>query len=263
MYIQRDDVRLWYDIQGRGEATLLFVHGWLTNGDVWHHQIEEFSRSHQVMTIDLRGFGRSGRPDVEYTFDLFADDIDYILKQLDIEKPVFIGWSKGVSIGLVYAAAHLDNLSKMVLVGGGPKFLTSDDFEPGLDPQEFEQTVQQMREDFDAGVWSFIHAEIPEPDQDELKRWIFSLSRQTTPEVALNSIINDTRYDLRPILKRITTPTLVCYGDLDVICPPGASQAIVDGLPNAKLHAFPGLGHIPFLTDPEVFNAQLHSFLNG
>jgi pimeloyl-[acyl-carrier protein] methyl ester esterase len=200
---------------------------------------------------------------VEYTFDLFAEDIDFMLRQLDVRNIIFIGWSKGVSIGLVYAAAHAEYLSKLVLVGGGPKFLKSDDFEPGLDPGEFERTVQQMREDFDAGVWSFIHAEIPEPDTQELKEWVFSLSKQTTPEVALNSILNDTRYDLRPSLRKISTPTLVCYGELDVICPPGASQILAAGLVNAEIHEFPALGHFPFLTDPELFNARLQSFLAG
>ena len=263
MYVNRDGVRLYYQIRGKGEPTLLFVHGWLTNADIWRYQVAKFSDQYQTLVIDLRGFGRSDNPEVEYTFDLFADDIYFLLQQLSVDQPVFIGWSKGVSIGLVFAAAFPDRISRLVLVGGGPKFLSSADFNYGLSPDEFWKSIERMKENFEEGVREFIEAEVPEAGTDELKTWLLSLAKQTTPQIALNSIINDTRYDLRPSLPGIKLPSLICYGELDVICPPGASKVMHAGLPNSEIHAFPGLGHIPFLTDPESFNALLKNFLSN
>jgi pimeloyl-[acyl-carrier protein] methyl ester esterase len=262
MYIEREGIRLYVETNGVGKPPLLFIHGWLTNADIWKYQTEEFSKSYQVITLDLRGFGRSDKPQVEYTFDLFAEDIDFIVEKLRIDKPVFIGWSKGASIGLVYAASKPERLSKLVLVGGGPKFVASDDYEHGLLPEEFNHMVDLMSTDYERGVRNFIDDELPEPGTEQLKKWIFDLAMQTPSKVALNSIINDSKYDLRPILQKIKLPTLICYGEFDSICPPGNSVFLHSGIDHSEIHVFKGLGHIPFLTDPASFNSLLLSFLS-
>jgi pimeloyl-ACP methyl ester esterase len=262
MFIEREGIRLYYETSGAGKQPLLFVHGWLTNADIWKYQTEVFSKSYQVVTLDLRGFGRSDKPEVEYTFDLFAEDIDFLIKKLKLNNPVLIGWSKGASIGLVYAASNPGLLSKLVLVGGGPKFVASDDYEHGLPPDEFNNMVNLMRTNYDVGVRNFLDAELPEPETEHLKKWIFKMAMQAPPEVAINSILNDSKYDLRPLLNKIKIPTLVCYGEFDSICPPGNSFCLHSGILHSEIYDFKGLGHLPFLTDPEGFNSRLQSFLS-
>ncbi len=261
MFIERDGIRLYYETHGMGKQPLIFVHGWLTNADIWKYQTEVFSKSYRVVTIDLRGFGRSDKPKVEYTFDLFADDIDFLVKKLHLNNPILIGWSKGASIGLVYAAANVEPLSKLVLVGGGPKFVASEDYDYGLQPEEFIKMVDLMRTNYEVGVRDFLNSELPEAGTDHLKEWIFRMAMQAPPEVAINSILNDSKYDLRPKLSEIKIPTLICYGEFDSICPPGNSFCLHSGIADSEIYEFKGLGHLPFLTDPDGFNARLQSFL--
>jgi pimeloyl-ACP methyl ester carboxylesterase len=194
MFVDRDSVRLFYDIQGQGEPALVFLHGWLMSHEVWRNQVAYFAQHSRVVTLDLRGFGQSDKPAGEYTFEVFADDLHFLLQHLGIRQPVLIGWSKGASIGLVYAAAHPDDLAALVLVGGGPKFIATDDFIHGLPADVFAGLLGQFEADFSASVQDFISAMLPEmAGENPLKAWLFDLSRQSVPVIALNSIRNDAR----------------------------------------------------------------------
>ena len=263
IFLSRDGVKLYYDLQGSGESTLVFIHGWLMNADIWKYQVGEFASEYQTLAIDLRGFGRSDKPDVQYTFALFADDLHWLLGELQIENPILVGWSKGVSIALVYASTYLDQISGLVLVDGGPKFINSDDFQHGIEQATFDELISQFEDDYETSARSFIDFCLPESDDESLKSWLFSLTRQTPLSVAMNSIKNDALEDLRPLLKDISVKTLICCGTEDTICPPEASQALKAELPDAELHMFEGLGHAPFLTDPLTLNSRLRKFFDG
>lgn len=260
-FLKHDGVKLFYTDEGRGTPPLLFVHGWLMSHAVWRAQIDFFRATHRVVTVDLRGFGQSDKPDAQYNFELFVDDLDFTIHTLELHKPVLIGWSKGVSIALVYAAAHPETLGGLVLVDGGAKFIATDDFPDGLPANVFTSLLAQFETDFDTSARGFIDAMLPETTDEPLKQWLHNLTRQTTPAVALNSIVNDTKYDLRPLLPKIDVPTLILCGEQDTICPPGASRQMQASLPNAELHMFPGAGHAPFLTASEAFNTRLAAFL--
>lgn len=54
---------MYYDVQGEGEPSLVFAHGWLMSHEVWREQVDAFSQDHRVVRFDLRGFGRSDKPE--------------------------------------------------------------------------------------------------------------------------------------------------------------------------------------------------------
>ena len=261
MILSRDGVRLHYELHGQGQPTLVFIHGWLTSGDLWRHQVAEFAPDHRILTFDLRGFGRSDTPDVQYTFALFADDLRWMLNELGITKPVLIGWSKGVSIALVYAATYPDDVAGLVLIGGGPKFVNTDEFTHGITQDMFDNLAAAFEADYSASARNFVEVCMPESDDEALKTWLHEMALLTPSWVALNSIRNDSREDLRQLLPNIPARTLICCGTRDTICPPGGSEYMHDHMPNATLHLFDGLGHSPYLTDVVAFNAILRDFL--
>lgn len=263
MILSRDGVGLHYELQGEGDQTLVFIHGWLTSGDLWRYQVEQFVSDYRILTFDLRGFARSDTPDVQYTFELFADDLHWMLNELGITNPVLIGWSKGVSIALVYAAKHPDNVAGMVLIGGGPKFVNSGDFTYGITQEMFDDLAADFEADYSASARNFVEVCMPECEDEDLKTWLHEMALLTPPWVALNSIRNDSKGDLRPLLPNIPTNTLICCGTKDTICPPGSSEYMHERMPNTTLHFFEGLGHSPYLTDVTIFNDLLRSYLDG
>lgn len=262
MFLNRDGVKLYYEVHGSGEPTLLFVHGWTMSHEVWREQVAVFSKTHRVVTIDLRGFGQSDKPEGDYTLELFADDVDFVIRGLKLEKPVYIGWSMGVSIGLVYAAAHPGSLSKLVLVDGTPMLIASGDFTDAVPPAMAQQLLGALQTDYAAGTQAFVGIVLPEPDTEALKAWVHGITLQTTPPIALNSIGNAGARDLRPLLSQIRTPTLIVYGDQDQLCLPAASRYMHAQIGGAEIHEFAGKGHAPFLTDRQAFNERLRSFIS-
>ena len=101
-----DGVRLAYRDQGSGSPPMLFVHGWCCDHTYFAPQIEHFSARHRVISVDLRGHGESDKPEQDYTIGGFADDLAWMIGQLELEPPVIVGHSMGGVIAFEMAARH-------------------------------------------------------------------------------------------------------------------------------------------------------------
>ncbi|HEV8462560.1 MAG TPA: alpha/beta hydrolase [Gaiellaceae bacterium] len=119
-YAELDAVRLYYERAGSGEPELFFIHGWCCDRTSFQPQFEHFARTHAVTALDLRGCGRSDRPDDDYALSDFADDIAQFCAELGISKPVFVGHSLGGMIAVELAARYPSLPRALVLVDPGP-----------------------------------------------------------------------------------------------------------------------------------------------
>src|SRR5258708_18365424 len=115
-YIVRDMARLAYAETGTGNRSLVFVHGWTGNHSHFSPQMAAFAAGYHVIAVDLRGHGRSDKPQMEYTLGLFAEDLAAICKDLMLEKPIVVGHSMGGTIALETATRYPDLLSGIVLI---------------------------------------------------------------------------------------------------------------------------------------------------
>jgi pimeloyl-ACP methyl ester carboxylesterase len=115
-YANRDGVRLFYSDSGSGEPPLLLVHGWCCDHTDWRNQVRAFRQGHRVVAVDLRGHGRSGAPQQDYTTELFCSDLEWLIGQLGLRRPVVVGHSMGAGISLRLAARGARALSGVVLV---------------------------------------------------------------------------------------------------------------------------------------------------
>ena len=83
----------------------MFVHGWCCDHTFFAPQYEHFDARGSVTTYDLRGCGRSDRPE-DYEIATLADDLAWLCTELEISKPVVVGHSLGGVVGLELAARH-------------------------------------------------------------------------------------------------------------------------------------------------------------
>ena len=87
---------------------ILFLHGasqcWLQ----WNRQMESsLARTHRLVALDLRGHGLSDKPPDGYGDSrLWADDVDAVIRALELEHPVLCGWSYGPLVFLDYLRHH-------------------------------------------------------------------------------------------------------------------------------------------------------------
>ena len=88
-------------ISGNNESkTILFVHGFPFDHTMWQIQIDEFSKDYNCVSYDIRGLGESPAGDGQFTMESFVDDLETILDELKLNRPILCGLSMGGYISL-------------------------------------------------------------------------------------------------------------------------------------------------------------------
>src|SRR5690606_14663713 len=85
---------------------MVFVHGWCCNHTYFASQFQRFSEDFRVIAVDLRGHGRSDKPEETYTIQGFADDVAWMCESLGVASAILVGHSMGGLITLILAASH-------------------------------------------------------------------------------------------------------------------------------------------------------------
>src|SRR5680860_182339 len=119
-YIERDGVRVFYEVYGSGDTTILFCPTWtLVHSRVWKMQIPYFARHFRVVVFDPRGNGKSDRPrGVEaYAEAEFAKDALDVLDATGTEKAFVVGLSRGTQRALLLATEHPERVSGLIFIG--------------------------------------------------------------------------------------------------------------------------------------------------
>jgi pimeloyl-ACP methyl ester carboxylesterase len=117
--IRDKQVEINYFQQGKGDTTLLFLHGWCIDGTYWKNQVDYFSKNCNVYAIDLPGFGKSKAERTNWTIEEYANDVTAIIDAMNLKNVVIIGHSMAGEIMLQTA---LSNNSKIVGIVGVDNF---------------------------------------------------------------------------------------------------------------------------------------------
>jgi len=261
MVLDKNGVKLAYYVYGEGEPTLVFVVAFVGTAEFWIPQVNYFSQNFKVVTIDMRGAGESDKPAGNYTFDLFMEDLNSIIEELQEKKFVLICESCGAFIAAKYIAKYPGKVSKLILTGGTSKLLATDDFPHGY-PLEFAQGVlTRFQESYSWGLGAFMKLVFPEPGTNYIKEWGFKVSQKTTKEIVVNILSNFLKEDIRPLLGKINIPTLIVHGENDMACPLEGAKYMHEKIPGSKMYIFKGKGHCPSITAADKFNKILEEFI--
>ena len=139
-------IELYYEDRGTGQAVVL-IHGWPLNGASWEKQAAALlDAGYRVITYDRRGFGRSDQPSVGYDYDTFANDLNTLLNQLDLQDCVLAGFSMGTGEVTRYLGRYgSERVSKAVAIGVVPPFiLQTDDNPEGVPANVFDGIKQEI-----------------------------------------------------------------------------------------------------------------------
>jgi len=141
-------VNIVYDDTGKGDTTLLFVHGWAINRSYWADQVDHFKGRYRVVTIDLPGYGESGKNRSDWSVTAFGRDVDSVMERLNLQQVILVGHSMSGDI-IVEAALHAPG-RVIGLVGvdnfkgfGGPP-------QTKAQKEEYTQAIAAMKQHFQA-----------------------------------------------------------------------------------------------------------------
>ncbi len=252
-------VREW----GRADGPpILFAHAWSQNHLCWAKQYQsELADEFRLVAYDLRGHGMSEAPlEPEHYTDsrLWADDMAAIIDQLDLDRPVLVGWSYGAFIICDYVRAYgQDRIGGIDLVGGavklgqaafgsliGPGFL---DHFAGATADDLPTNIRTMR--------SFVRAclvkPVPDDDLETAVCWNVVVPAAIRANLAAREI------DCDDVLRALEVPVLVTQGAADVVVLPAMAEHVLATCPTAEVSWYAGVGHIPHLEEPERFNREL------
>jgi pimeloyl-ACP methyl ester carboxylesterase len=119
-----DGTNIAYRSTGAGEP-IVMVHGTALSQAIWRGlgYVRDLGQDHRVITLDLRGHGRSDKPHdpAAYRMDLFVSDILAVMDTLNVSRAHYVGYSLGGRVGFSLSSAHPDRLNRFVSAGGAPR----------------------------------------------------------------------------------------------------------------------------------------------
>src|SRR4030066_2358497 len=88
-------------LSGSNESkAIIFVHGFPFDHTMWQAQVDEFSKDYKCVSYDIRGLGESPAGDGQFTMESFVDDLEIILDEPKLNRPILCGLSMGGYISL-------------------------------------------------------------------------------------------------------------------------------------------------------------------
>jgi pimeloyl-ACP methyl ester carboxylesterase len=286
--IEGQPVRMAYmDVQpaagGSGKGAVVLLHGKNFYGSYWKNTIDALlAGGYRVVVPDQVGFGKSGKPDVHYSFDLLAANTLKLLDHLKIERAAVLGHSMGGMLAVRFARNYPQRTTALIMENP----IGLEDYRFNIPPQPIEAVYDRELKNID-----------PEKIRAFLKRYFvrWDESYETFVEVrarvaksgeyprfAKASALTYEMIHQQPVRHEfhlITVPTLLVIGQEDrstlgrgqvpedVIITMGnfpqlGKQAAKD-IPSSKLIELDGVGHIPHLEAPDRFHAPLLEFLSA
>jgi proline-specific peptidase len=114
-FVEINNIKICYQVQGEGYPVFL-IHGFGSKKESFMAQIPALSQEFKVISLDNRGSGKSARPNIPYTMEMFVDDIKGLMDYLNITKAHLIGLSLGGMICLNYVLKYPNTVNKLVLI---------------------------------------------------------------------------------------------------------------------------------------------------
>src|SRR5215204_2468710 len=105
---------------GDGGIPVVLLHSFGGDSSHWASTLDHLRHHRRALAMDLRGHGKSARPrDMDYSVGAFVRDVEFVVKELKLERFVLVGHSLGATVANAYAAKHPKQVAGLVLVGAG------------------------------------------------------------------------------------------------------------------------------------------------
>jgi non-heme chloroperoxidase len=247
--------------RGSGTAVVL-VHGWGMSSRIWASTVEALKADgHAVITIDHRGCGQSDRDFEDMSIAALAGDVVGIVQHCNAGPVVLNGWSLGGAVAAQAAQMLGSGAAGLVLTcGASPRFIKSDDFPYGGDPEALPATVAALAADRAAFFRGLAEGVCVRDVSPHTVDWMWSAFIDSGPNV-IDSLVDLGNVDQRDLLASLPVPVLSIVGGADPILDPQVGKAAAKMAAHGSLEVFEGCGHAPFIEDAPAYLAVMRSFL--
>jgi pimeloyl-ACP methyl ester carboxylesterase len=250
-FISHGANRIHYVTIGKGNRTIVFVHGWACNLGFWREQVSALAEKARLILIDLPGHGQSDKPQTAYTMDFFAEAVRAVLRDAKVDKAVFIGHSMGAAV-LCRVHHHApEKVAALVSVDGLLCRLsgTPEEGQALVVPFSSPQYLDHAKR--------FISTFFPVPGTEALRDRVMSEMLTTPQHVMLGGMLAMMSPDQPDwILQKVNAPVVV----INARSPwwqNGYENYVRSLSPQSDYHIIDGVGHFLMLEKPAEFNTTL------
>ncbi|XP_024369572.1 uncharacterized protein [Physcomitrium patens] len=288
------DHKVHYIVQGQGPPIVL-IHGFGASAFHWRYNIPELAKTHTVYAMDLLGFGFSEKALIDYTADVWRDQVADFVRDVVGKPAVLAGNSVGGYTVLSTAAANPDLVSGLVLLNASGQFESSSPNEK-LGDETPEKEVVEMEESVLSRIFispikntvqkftiffAFWQAKQPKriesvlrnvyKDQTNVDEYLVNSIVQPTADpnaaevyyrLMTRVLFKQTNQTINKLLSQLSCPMLLLWGDLDPWMGSSKCDMIKNLYPKASMVRLQA-GHCPHDEMPEQVNKALLDFANS
>ena len=253
------------DSGAKTAPAVIFLHGFGASLHTWEPWAAVLAKDLRVIRIDLPGSGLSlPDPTNDYTDKRSLQIINTLMDKLGLARVSLVGNSIGGRISWTFAGTYPARVDKLVLVS--PDGFASPGFEYGKQP-EVPAVAKLMRLSLPKPLLTMslkpAYAN-PATMTDELAtRYHDMMLAQGSRDALLARMAQTELTDPRPILKQITAPTLLVWGEQDAMIPFANSNDYLNAIKGARRVSFKGVGHLPHEEAPAESVTAVHDFLRS
>lgn len=259
-YADVNGIRLYFERHGSGRPMIL-LHGGLGSGDMFGPILPALTESHEVITIDLQGHGRTADVDRPLDIGLMADDVAALVDHLGLQQPDVVGYSLGGGVAFQTAAKYPQKVRRLVAAS---VHFTSDALYEEMRAQQGQMGASAAEFLKDTPMYELYQAVAPRPE--DFPRLLDKIGAAMARP-----------FDLTDELRGIQVPTMLVAADADMAPPSHLVEAfkLLDGglrdggwmgenRPKGghALAILPGLTHYSIFASP-LFAAVTIAFLDG
>ncbi len=246
-----------YEQWGEGEDILL-LHGWGKSVTLEKHlwPLAQALPGYRVTAVEFPGHGQTGKPLEPWGVPQYAAWTQALMTQLHLHRPTVVAHSFGGRVALWLAAEEPQLFGRMVLTGaaGIRRAQTEEEKQAAEHYNKQKQRLEKLRGVPLAGALA-----------DKLGRRM--RDKRSSPdyleadEDMKQTFVRVISQDLAPLLKQVTVPTLLIWGENDDATPLWMGRQMERDIPDAALIVFEGRGHFAYLEELPRFAAIVRAFI--
>lgn len=252
------DIEIHYELHGDRGPVVLLVHGLGSSLRDWEYQVTDLAARYRVLTIDLRGHGKTSRKG-PITMAGFAADLRELLVALGIRSAYVIGISLGASVAFQIAVDYPELVDGLVIINGSPEGPST---ENPAHVTELEWRIRAVREQGMRGIGRLLAERLlPAPEHEAMRAVFVERWAENDPELYLACVLAITNWSARDRLSSLTAPCLVVSGDQDYT-PVSFKEEYLRELPSAELVIIADSRHMTTHDQPRALNSAVLRFLD-
>jgi pimeloyl-ACP methyl ester carboxylesterase len=273
---QSEDASIHYLDWGGEGPPLILIHATGFLAALWQPIAEQLSSTFRVIAMDQRGHGDSDKPARGYTFELFADDLQRLIEELELERPLAAGHSSGGTTVVAHAMRYPGVIQRSVLIEPilpRPDWYASDT--PARNPNSLAEGARKRRavwpsreEMYDSYrtrpmfehwredvVRTYVEAGVADRDDGQVEL-------KCPPEAEAQVFEAVTKFDAWPRLSEFTMPTLALWGADSHLLATGLSDKVDEAIPNVRTVLVDDTGHFLPQERPDEVACLMEEFLS-